>query len=119
MERYSDIVPGVNDSADALLVALNALNSEVSPSTLFAVAFIITGEPFANGAPQNTFVPGVIELAERRKAFIGGGDLQPLPIASYNHLGNSYVHKRSVIMVDANHLFKHPKPGAVSGTKAA
>ena len=29
-----------------------------------------------NGAPQNTFVPGVIELAERLKSFIGGDDLK-------------------------------------------
>ncbi|KAF8655881.1 hypothetical protein AX16_002866 [Volvariella volvacea WC 439] len=108
-ERYSDIIPGVNDTADNLLNAIKTSHSEVSPSTLFAVAAILEGQPFVNGAPQNTFVPGVIELAERQKSFIGGDDLKsgqtklksvlaeflvnagikPLSIASYNHLGNN------------------------------
>lgn len=108
-ERYSDIIPGVNDTADNVLAAIKASHSEVSPSTLFAVAAILEGEPFVNGAPQNTFVPGVIELAERHQSFIGGDDLKtgqtklksvfaeflvnagikPLSIASYNHLGNN------------------------------
>ncbi|KAG6370319.1 hypothetical protein JVT61DRAFT_8668 [Boletus reticuloceps] len=38
-ERYSDIIPGVNDTADNLVAAI-----EVSPSTLFAVASILEGE---------------------------------------------------------------------------
>lgn len=108
-ERYSDIIPGVNDTAANLLKAIETSHSEVSPSTLFAVAAILEGEPFVNGAPQNTFVPGVIELAELHKSFIGGDDLKsgqtklksvlaeflvnagikPLSIASYNHLGNN------------------------------
>ncbi|KAF8625875.1 hypothetical protein AX15_005153 [Amanita polypyramis BW_CC] len=108
-ERYSDIIPGVNDTANNLLAAIKRSHSEVSPSTIFAVASILEGEPFVNGAPQNTFVPGVIELAERYKCFIGGDDLKsgqtklksvfaeflvnagikPLSIASYNHLGNN------------------------------
>ncbi|KAJ6582634.1 Myo-inositol-1-phosphate synthase-domain-containing protein, partial [Mycena vulgaris] len=70
---------------------------------------------FVNGAPQNTFVPGVIELAERHRSFIGGDDLKsgqtklksvlaeflvsagikPLSIASYNHLGNNDGHNLS------------------------
>ena len=44
--------------------------------TLFAVAAILEGVPFINGAPQNTFVPGYIALAERHKSFIGGDDLK-------------------------------------------
>ena len=108
-ERYSDIIPGVNDTADNLLAAIKSSHAEVSPSTLFAVAAVLEGEPFVNGAPQNTFVPGVIELAERHHSFIGGDDLKsgqtklksvlaeflvnagikPLSIASYNHLGNN------------------------------
>jgi len=108
-ERYSDIIPGVNDTADNLLNAIKNSHPEVSPSTLFAVAAILEGEPFINGAPQNTFVPGVIELAERKRAFIAGDDLKsgqtklksvfaeflvnagikPLAISSYNHLGNN------------------------------
>ncbi|TFK50913.1 Myo-inositol-1-phosphate synthase [Heliocybe sulcata] len=114
-ERYSDIIPGVNDTADNLLAAIKSSHSEVSPSTLFAVAAILEGEPFVNGAPQNTFVPGVIQLAERHHSFIGGDDLKsgqtklksvfaeflvnagikPLSIASYNHLGNNDGHNLS------------------------
>ncbi len=114
-ERYSEIILGVNDTADNLLAAIKASHSEVSPSTLFAVAAILEGEPFVNGAPQNTFVPGVIELAERLQSFIGGDDLKsgqtklksvlaeflvnagikPLSIASYNHLGNNDGHNLS------------------------
>ncbi|KAG5349877.1 Inositol-3-phosphate synthase [Termitomyces sp. T112] len=114
-ERYSDIIPGVNDTADNILQAIKTSHSEVSPSSLFAVAAILEGEPFVNGAPQNTFVPGVIELAERNKSFIGGDDLKsgqtklksvlaeflvnagikPLSIASYNHLGNNDGHNLS------------------------
>lgn len=114
-ERYADIIPGVNDTADALLNAIKTSHDEVSPSTLFAVAAILEGEPFVNGAPQNTFVPGCIELAERHNAFIGGDDLKsgqtklksvfaeflvnagikPLSIASYNHLGNNDGHNLS------------------------
>jgi myo-inositol-1-phosphate synthase len=109
-ERYADVIPGVNTTADDLLAAIKASHDEVSPSTVFAVAAILEGVPFINGAPQNTFVPGVIELAERSPgAFIGGDDLKsgqtklksvlaeflvnagikPLSIASYNHLGNN------------------------------
>lgn len=108
-ERYSAIIPGVNDTADNLLNAIKTSHSEVSPSTLFAVACILENAPYINGAPQNTFVPGAIELAERHQAFIGGDDLKtgqtrfktalaemlvnagikPLSIASYNHLGNN------------------------------
>jgi myo-inositol-1-phosphate synthase len=114
-ERYSDIISGVNDTADNLLASIKASHSEVSPSTVFAVAAILENAPFINGAPQNTFVPGVIDLAERHQSFIGGDDLKsgqtklksvlaeflvnagikPLSIASYNHLGNNDGHNLS------------------------
>ncbi|SPQ22069.1 2f360c2c-6bdb-439b-88cf-f572ef653aa0 [Thermothielavioides terrestris] len=108
-ERYADIIPGVNDTADNLLKAIENGHEEVAPSTVFAVACILEGAPFINGSPQNTFVPGAIELAERHGAFIGGDDfksgqtkmksalvdflinagLKLKSIASYNHLGNN------------------------------
>lgn len=114
-ERYSEIIPGVNDSAEAILASIECSHDEVAPSTIFAVASILEGAPFINGAPQNTFVPGVIELAEHHKSFIGGDDLKsgqtklksvlaeflvnagikPLSIASYNHLGNNDGHNLS------------------------
>ena len=111
-ERYADIIPGVNDTADNLLASIKSSHSEVSPSTIFAVSCILEGVPFVNGAPQNTFVPGAVQLAERHKAFIAGDDLKtgqtryktavidflvnagikPLSVASYNHLGNNDGH---------------------------
>ena len=108
-ERFADIITGVNDTADNLLKAIEAGHSEVSPSTVFAAASILEGAPFVNGSPQNTFVPGIVDLAERHRAFIGGDDfksgqtkmksalvdfminagLKLTAIASYNHLGNN------------------------------
>jgi myo-inositol-1-phosphate synthase len=108
-ERYAEIVPGVNDTADNLLHAIKISHDEVSPSTVFAVASILEGVPFINGSPQNTFVPGCIELAQQNNAFIGGDDFKSgqtkmksalvdflinagiklTSIASFNFLGNN------------------------------
>lgn len=64
---------------------------------------------YINGSPQNTFVPGALELANRQKTFVGGDDfksgqtklksvlvdflvsagIKPVSIVSYNHLGNN------------------------------
>jgi myo-inositol-1-phosphate synthase len=108
-ERYADSLPGVNDTADNILRAIKAGHEEISPSTVFSVACILENAPFINGSPQNTFVPGVIELAEQHRAFLGGDDFKSgqtkmksalvdflinagiklKSIASYNHLGNN------------------------------
>ncbi|KAI9730848.1 MAG: Myo-inositol-1-phosphate synthase [Cirrosporium novae-zelandiae] len=108
-ERYADILSGVNDTADNLLKSIKDGHEEVAPSTVFAVACILENVPFINGSPQNTFVPGAIELAEKHGAFIGGDDFKSgqtkmksaladflinagiklTSIASYNHLGNN------------------------------
>ncbi|KAI1500820.1 myo-inositol-1-phosphate synthase [Biscogniauxia marginata] len=108
-ERYADIIPGVNDTAENLLKAIEHGHEEVSPSTVFAVACILENTPFINGSPQNTFVPGAIDLAAKHEAFIGGDDFKSgqtkmksalvdflisagiklTSIASYNHLGNN------------------------------
>ncbi|ROT41217.1 myo-inositol-1-phosphate synthase [Sodiomyces alkalinus F11] len=108
-ERYADIIPGVNDTADNLVRAIKEGHEEVSPSTVFSVACTLEGVVFINGSPQNTFVPGAIELAERHGAFVGGDDFKSgqtkmksalvdflinagiklTSIASYNHLGNN------------------------------
>ncbi|KAI9900323.1 hypothetical protein N3K66_004585 [Trichothecium roseum] len=108
-ERYADVVPGVNDTAESLLKAIEEGHEEVSPSTVFAVACILEGAPFINGSPQNTFVPGAVQLAEKHGAYIGGDDFKSgqtkmksalvdflinagiklTSIASYNHLGNN------------------------------
>jgi myo-inositol-1-phosphate synthase len=108
-ERYADIQEGVNDTADNVLASIGRDEAEIAPSTLFAVACILEGVPFINGSPQNTFVPGVIELAQRHNCLIAGDDfksgqtkmksvlvdfligagLKPTSIVSYNHLGNN------------------------------
>eukprot|EP00004_Rigifila_ramosa_P027785 TRINITY_DN916_c0_g1_i1.p1 TRINITY_DN916_c0_g1~~TRINITY_DN916_c0_g1_i1.p1 ORF type:complete len:507 (+),score=128.17 TRINITY_DN916_c0_g1_i1:1746-3266(+) len=108
-ERFCDLQPGVHDTAENLLKAIDAEHSEVSPSTVFACASILEGCAFINGSPQNTLVPGVVELALRHKVMIGGDDfktgqtkfksalveflvgsgIKPVAITSYNHLGNN------------------------------
>ena len=108
-ERYADVLAGVNDTAENLMNSIAAGDSEISPSTVFAVACVLENAPFINGSPQNTFVPGCIELAEQHGAFIGGDDFKSgqtkmksalvdflinagiklTSIASYNHLGNN------------------------------
>jgi myo-inositol-1-phosphate synthase len=108
-ERFADVVTGLNDTADNLLAAIANNEKEISPSTLFAVASILEGYPYINGSPQNTFVPGVIELAQRHNVSIAGDDfktgqtkmksvmvdwligagIKPVSIVSYNHLGNN------------------------------
>ncbi len=91
------------------MAAINNNNDEISPSTIFAIASILENAPFINGSPQNTFVPGVIALAESHHVPIAGDDfksgqtkmkavlvdflinagIKPLAITSYNHLGNN------------------------------
>jgi len=108
-ERFSEVRVGLNDSANVLLQSIRHNEAEISPSTLFAVASILEGAPYINGSPQNTFVPGVIELAEQHHVYIGGDDfksgqtkiksvlvdflvssgIKPTSIVSYNHLGNN------------------------------
>ncbi|XP_067208160.1 uncharacterized protein Inos isoform X2 [Linepithema humile] len=108
-ERFSEFITGVNDTADNLLEAIDKNHSEISPSTMFAVAAALEGCTYINGSPQNTFIPGALELAERQKTFVGGDDfksgqtklksvlvdflvsagIKPVSIVSYNHLGNN------------------------------
>lgn len=108
-ERFSDVVEGLNDTAESLLASIRRGDSEVSPSTCFAVASILEGCSYINGSPQNTFVPGAVELAEQHRVYISGDDfksgqtkmksvlvdflvssgIKPTSIVSYNHLGNN------------------------------
>jgi myo-inositol-1-phosphate synthase len=108
-ERFSEVKEGVHDTADNLLAAVAGGEAEIAPSACYAMAAILEGCSYINGAPQNTFVPGLVELAERHNVFIGGDDfksgqtkmksalieffvgagIKPECIASYNHLGNN------------------------------
>jgi myo-inositol-1-phosphate synthase len=75
-ERFAQILEGVNDTAASILDAIAAGHDEISPSSLFAVASVLEGCPFINGSPQNTFVPGVMELAAQHNVYIGGDDFK-------------------------------------------
>lgn len=108
-ERFSDVIKGIHDTADNLLAAIKRNEAELAPSALYAVASIFEKCTYINGSPQNTFVNGLIELAERHEVFIGGDDfksgqtkfksvlvdflvgagIKPCSIVSYNHLGNN------------------------------
>lgn len=108
-ERFAEIIPGVNDTSQNLIYNIKMNHPEVSPSTIYAVASILEHCTFINGSPQNTFVPGCIQLADQEKVFIGGDDfktgqtkiksvlvdflvgagIKPIAITSYNHLGNN------------------------------
>lgn len=43
LSRFSDIVPGLNDTAENLLDSIQKNAAEISPSTIFAVASILEG----------------------------------------------------------------------------
>eukprot|EP00771_Trimastix_marina_P003834 gnl/Trimastix_PCT/541.p1 GENE.gnl/Trimastix_PCT/541~~gnl/Trimastix_PCT/541.p1 ORF type:complete len:517 (+),score=205.51 gnl/Trimastix_PCT/541:64-1614(+) len=108
-ERYSQLIDGVNDTAANLMAAIERGHDEISPSTLMAVASVLEHCPYINGSPQNTFVPGLTELAIQHNVHIAGDDfksgqtklksvlseflvsagLKPTSIVSYNHLGNN------------------------------
>ncbi|CAN8020429.1 unnamed protein product [Ixodes persulcatus] len=108
-ERYCDVLEGVHDTAQNLLAAIDQGHKEISPSTIFAVASILEGCTYINGSPQNTFVPGLQELARQKRTFLAGDDfksgqtklksvlvdflisagIKPVSIVSYNHLGNN------------------------------
>lgn len=108
-ERFVDVSHRIHGTAEGLLAAIERGESELAPSTLFAVASILEGSPYINGSPQNTFVPGIVELAEQKGVFIAGDDfksgqtkmksvlidflvsagIKPVSIVSYNHLGNN------------------------------
>jgi len=108
-ERFAAVEEGINDTASSILNSIEMDEAEVSASSVFAVASILEGSTFINGSPQNTFVPGVIELASQEKVYIAGDDfksgqtkmksvmvdflvsagIKPVSIVSYNHLGNN------------------------------
>lgn len=108
-ERFSDVLAGINDTEENLMASIEREEDEIAPSLLFAVASILENCPYINGSPQNTFVPGVLDMALRRNVPVGGDDfktgqtklksvlvdwlvssgIKPVSIASYNHLGNN------------------------------
>jgi len=108
-ERFCDVQEGLNMSAAELMASIAANEEEIPPSQIFAVACILEGVPYINGSPQNTMVPGVVELAMQHNVPIAGDDfksgqtkmksvlvdflvgagIKVSSIVSYNHLGNN------------------------------
>lgn len=108
-ERFTDVQEELHSSAEKLIAAIKRNESELAPSTLYAVASVLEGVSYINGSPQNTFVPGLLELAEQKGVFVAGDDfksgqtkfksvlvdflvgagIKPCSIVSYNHLGNN------------------------------
>lgn len=108
-ERFCEVIPGVHDTPANLMSAIKNGHTEVSPSSVFAVASILEGCSYINGSPQNTLIPAVVKMAESAGVFVGGDDfksgqtkmksvlvdflvsagLKPESIVSYNHLGNN------------------------------
>jgi len=108
-ERFSEVKPGVHDTAENLLAALARNEAELAPSACYCIAAIQEGCAYINGAPQNTLVPGLVELAKKAGVYVAGDDfksgqtkmksalveffvgagIKPECIASYNHLGNN------------------------------
>merc|ERR1711920_1092032 len=108
-ERFCDVLEGVHDTGDNLMKAIEEGHEEISQSIVFAVASILEGCTYINGSPQNTLVPGIIELATKHGVFVAGDDfksgqtkmksvlvdflvsagIKPESIVSYNHLGNN------------------------------
>uniref|UniRef100_V5GI20 inositol-3-phosphate synthase n=1 Tax=Ixodes ricinus TaxID=34613 RepID=V5GI20_IXORI len=115
-ERYCDVLEGVHDTAQNLLAAIDQGHKEISPSTIFAVASVLEGCTYINGSPQNTFVPGLQELARQKRTFLAGDDfksgqtklksvlvdflvsagIKPVSIVSYNHLGQTNDGQRNL-----------------------
>lgn len=112
-ERYAVEIEGVNDTAANLLAAIHESHKEISPSTLYCVAAVLEGCPYINGSPQNTFVPGALELARERGVLICGDDFKSgqtkmksvladyligcgikiRTMVTYNHLGNNDMYQ--------------------------
>jgi len=108
-ERFCQVQEGVHDTAENVLAAIEKDEAEISPSTVFAAATILEGCSYINGSPQNTLVPGIIELSRKFGVFVCGDDfksgqtkiktslvdflvsagIKPAAIVSYNHLGNN------------------------------
>ena len=57
------VAEGLNDTAETFMASIGNHESEIAPSSIYAAASILEGVPFINGSPQNTFVPGLIEMA--------------------------------------------------------
>lgn len=75
-EAYRDVTD-VHQSVAAFEEGLRNSDPMISPSQIYAYAAIISGVPYANGAPNlSCDLPCMIELAEREGVPIGGKDFK-------------------------------------------
>jgi myo-inositol-1-phosphate synthase len=75
-EAYRDVTE-VHQSVEAFEQGLRDSDLMISPSQIYAYAALISGVPFANGAPNlSTDLPCMIELALREGVPIGGKDFK-------------------------------------------
>lgn len=101
------LLPEINTLAD--LENRIKTNVPLPASVLYCIAAIQEGITYLNGSPQNTFHPGVVEMAKKYNALIAGSDfksgqtrfktvmsdfligsgLRISSCVSYNHLGNN------------------------------
>ena len=108
-ERFCEVDPKIHGTAEALLNGIKNNEKEISPSIIYCMASILEHCPYINGSPQNTFVPGVVDLAEKEGVILMGDDMKTgqtklksvmadflinsglklTAVASYNHLGNN------------------------------
>jgi myo-inositol-1-phosphate synthase len=108
-ERCTPVRHGLNMTPTEVLASIENNDADISPSNIFATAAILEGCPYLNGSPQNTLVPGIVDMATEHGVFIGGNDfksgqtklktslvemlvgagMKPEAIVSYNHLGNN------------------------------
>eukprot|EP00834_Sanchytrium_tribonematis_P003924 NODE_171_length_14381_cov_0.662512.p1 type:complete len:467 gc:universal NODE_171_length_14381_cov_0.662512:1608-208(-) len=107
-ERFSEIIPGVNDSASNLLKSIENNHSEIAPSTIFAVASILENAIFINGSPQNTLNDAILELANQHQSFVAGDDFKSgqtkLKSVLVDFLINAGISKSNVVddMINSN-----------------
>ena len=108
-ERCMHLQTGVHYRADNLIAGVHGNCAEISPSLMFGIATVLEGSIFLNGGPQNTIVPGLVDLACKHRTFVGGSDFKTgqtklksvladfwtsagfrlRSVVSYNHLGNN------------------------------
>lgn len=58
------------------MVGVNFVVKKFCFNFLFSKLFVFLQCTYINGSPQNTFVPGVVELAEQKNVFLGGDDFK-------------------------------------------
>lgn len=73
-ERYVEL-EAVHQSVESFEQGLRDSHPLITPSMIYTYAFIMSGVPYANGAPNvSTDVPALVELAHKRGVALAGKD---------------------------------------------